>query len=190
MEHDLFLVDRRNDKIIINSHTSGGTGVRTSVMVYDTIDSICDPWLDKSRYAANEPNLNTTIPCYLTDSLANLTTERNGISIGPQIGFILLIYIKEKYNSPLIYVTENGKLQQSSINIVHHTHISYTSINDPALNDIDRINYYHDHLSIGVNVKGYFVWSLLDNIEWDYNNNLKRYQKLSAQWFKNFLKRL
>jgi len=26
------LVDRRNDKVIINSHISGGTGVRTPVM--------------------------------------------------------------------------------------------------------------------------------------------------------------
>ncbi|RHN56530.1 putative beta-glucosidase [Medicago truncatula] len=164
-----------------------------------------------SRYAANAPNLNTTIPCYLTDSLANLTTERNGIPIGPQaasdwfysypIGFKkLLVYIKEKYKNPLIYVTENGIDEK----------------NDPtlpleeALKDIDRIHYYQDHLSylqsairIGVNVKGYFAWSLLDNFEWgegytvrfgmnfvDYNNDLKRYQKLSAQWFKNFLKRL
>ena len=28
-----FLVDRRNGKVIINSHTSGGTGVRTPIVI-------------------------------------------------------------------------------------------------------------------------------------------------------------
>ncbi|KAI9124810.1 hypothetical protein K1719_004137 [Acacia pycnantha] len=71
-----------------------------------------------------------------------------------------------------------------------------------------RIRYHNGYLSSllhsinedGCNVKGYFVWSLLDNWEWaagytsrfglyfvDYRDNLKRYPKQSVQWFKNFL---
>ncbi|KAK4493432.1 hypothetical protein RD792_011596 [Penstemon davidsonii] len=81
------------------------------------------------------------------------------------------------------------------------------SIKD-ALKDQKRIKYHNDYLTNllaaikddGCNVKGYFVWSLLDNWEWqagfssrfglyyvDYNDKLKRYAKDSVKWFKNFL---
>ncbi|KAE8037064.1 hypothetical protein FH972_009689 [Carpinus fangiana] len=111
----------------------------------------------------------------------------------------LLLYVKGKYHNPLIYITENG---------VDESNNATLSLEE-ALADKHRIEYYYGHLSYlrkaimdRVNVKGYFAWSLLDDFEWnsgytiqfgihyvDYKNELKRHPKLSAHWFKNFLKK-
>ena len=57
----------------------------------------------------------------------------------------------------------------------------------------------HLHCSSGVDVRGHFTWSLLDNFEWasgytarfgliyvDRNDGFKRYMKKSAKWFNEF----
>ncbi|KAK6157142.1 hypothetical protein DH2020_011390 [Rehmannia glutinosa] len=80
---------------------------------------------------------------------------------------------------------------------------------DKALKDDKRINYHRDYLSNlsaairqdDCDIRGYFVWSLLDNWEWnmgytvrfglyyvDFKNNLTRIPKSSVKWFKNMLK--
>ncbi|XP_010521462.1 PREDICTED: beta-glucosidase 40-like isoform X2 [Tarenaya hassleriana] len=110
----------------------------------------------------------------------------------------LMNYIRIRYGNPPVIITENGMDDPNNILISREN----------ALKDEKRIRYHHDYLSNlqaaisedGCNVKGYFVWSLLDNWEWaagytsrfglyfvDYRDNLKRYPKNSVRWFTSFL---
>ncbi|KAK2981650.1 hypothetical protein RJ640_027105 [Escallonia rubra] len=145
---------------------------------------------------------------YNTDPRVTYATERNGIPIGPPSAsdwlyiypqgiYKLLGHVKKTYNDPLIYITENG---------VDETNDGKLTLSD-ARDDMTRLKYHQDHLSFlkkaideGVNVKGYFIWSLMDNFEWndgytvrfgiihvDYNNEFERYPKASAIWLMNFL---
>ncbi|CAL0334131.1 unnamed protein product [Lupinus luteus] len=163
-----------------------------------------------SSYAFPAPPTNGE-PSYQTDSLTNSSFERNGRPLGLRAASFwlyfypkglrdLLIYTKNKYNNPLIYITENG---MSEFN-------DPTLSLDEALVDTYRIDYHYRHLFYlryaieehGVNVRGYYPWSFSDNLEWssgftlrfglvfvDFKNDLKRHQKVSAKWYKNFLKK-
>ncbi|XP_020214401.2 beta-glucosidase 24 [Cajanus cajan] len=162
-----------------------------------------------SNYVSDASHQSNVKFNYVTDSLVNHSFVRDGKSIGLNVAsewlYVypkgirnLLLYTKEKYNNPLIYITENG------INEYDDPSLSL----EESLLDTYRIDYHYRHLFYlqdaiknGVNVKGYFAWSLLDNFEWqsgytmrfgmnfvNYKNGLERYPKLSALWFKNFLK--
>ncbi|XP_010265851.1 PREDICTED: beta-glucosidase 12-like isoform X1 [Nelumbo nucifera] len=163
-----------------------------------------------ANYAANVLSFNSVNISYNTDSHVNLSTTRKGALIGKQAGsswlFVyprgihdLLLYVKKQYKDPVIYITENGVSEKDDSSLTLKE----------ALVDNLRIEYYQSHLSFvqkaikkGVNVKGYFARSLMDNFEWsdgysvrfginyiDYKNGLKRYPKHSAYWFKKFLQR-
>lgn len=71
----------------------------------------------------------------------------------------LLLYTKERYGLPT-YVTENGLAwKEDNVTV--------------AVDDKERQQYLHDHiqavgdaLTAGADVRGYFVWSFQDNLEW------------------------
>jgi beta-glucosidase len=74
----------------------------------------------------------------------------------------ILVWVKERYGNLPIYITENGAAFYDPPVAEHGR------IHDPL-----RVSYLRGHLQAvhaaiarGVNVQGYMVWSLLDNLEW------------------------
>jgi beta-glucosidase len=108
----------------------------------------------------------------------------------------MLVRIKDEYADVPIYVTENGRAVHDYI--------------DPegGVDDEERISYLdshfraaHEAMERGVDLRGYMVWSFLDNFEWaegyskrfglvfvEYGTQ-QRIPKSSARWYSGVIKR-
>jgi beta-glucosidase len=106
-----------------------------------------------------------------------------------------LIRLRDRYGNLELYVTENGACYDDKL------------LASDVVVDNDRIAYLRDHLAAvldalaaGVNLHGYFVWSLLDNFEWAQGysrrfgivyvdfRTLKRTPKASYHWLAEVIK--
>ncbi len=118
-----------------------------------------------------------------------------GWEVDPEALTDLLVRLKDEYNAPPIYLTENGA--------ACHDYV------DPngEVKDYDRVSYIRSHLlavsdaiARGVDVRGYFVWSLMDNFEWAYGYSRRfgliwvdyptgrRIPKASFAWYRSVIR--
>ena len=102
----------------------------------------------------------------------------------------LLNRIHDDYRLPPIYITENGAAFKDEVSA------------DGKVHDPRRLDYLRQHIiqtrlamDDGVDVRGYFAWSLLDNFEWSYGytkrfgiirvdfDSQERIVKDSGEWY-------
>jgi len=99
---------------------------------------------------------------YITFPLRGLPRTAMGWEVNPAGLRTLLVRLGEEYpDLPPLYVTENGAAYDDEVAA------------DGAIHDELRKKYILDHIAAvsdaiadGADVRGYFVWSLLDNFEW------------------------
>jgi len=113
------------------------------------------------------------------------------IFIGPEVGYWTIRNVSELWKPRALYITENGC---SSDDVVTA---------DVRIEDTDRVMYLRNHLTHlhraaaeGYPIQGYFLWSLLDNFEWEQGYSKRfgihyvdyktqaRIPKLSAEWYR------
>jgi beta-glucosidase len=92
------------------------------------------------------------------------TYTETGWEVCPPALTDTLVWVKQRYGNLPIYVTENGAAFFDPPALEGHR------LADPLRVDYLRthIKAIHGAMAQGVDVRGYFVWSLLDNFEWSH----------------------
>lgn len=138
-DEEIELIKGTSDFFPLNTYATYLTAHQNDVDEY--IESISF-WTDKGTSQFFDPNWTHVV---------------DWVDLQP-LGFRKLInYVYNTYGQPEIIVTENGWADITA-----------------SLNDSDRITYIKEYLSAlldaryidGINVTGYTIWSIMDNLEW------------------------
>ncbi|CAD6244337.1 GSCOCG00013351001-RA-CDS [Cotesia congregata] len=104
-------------------------------------------------------NVTSTVSFFGDIEMLEVPANQNGAAFSDRSTSWALVSTIQKINKdfevPMIMITENGYWDRGQ------------------LADIGRAKYHHEHLSElpgliaqGINIRGYFAWSLIDNFEW------------------------
>ncbi|GAG58474.1 unnamed protein product, partial [marine sediment metagenome] len=118
-----------------------------------------------------------------------------GWEIYPQGLYDLIVRLRKEYTQLPIYITENGAAFNDTLS------------EEKQIKDVERIDYIKRHLmkiadlnQQGADIRGYYLWSLMDNFEWTYGYSKRfgivyvdfktqeRILKDSALWYKDVIK--
>ena len=142
----------------------------------------------------NPEDLNNMLKLISPEKVEGREYSEMGWEVCPEGLYDLLMRVDKDYNHPIIYITENGMACKDD-----------KIVNNVVL-DEDRIIYLKQYLQAshraiekGVKLKGYFVWTLMDNFEWieGYskrfgiirvnNKTQERIWKKSAKWYQEVI---
>lgn len=182
------------DFFALNHYTSGWT------WECDTNASLIE---EKTWETDKESCTSATNP--INNSLIGTPAASSWLYSVPQGIYQTIEWVNNRYNLSSIENIANG----------HGIYITENGVDSPnenettmVLDDTFRVNFLNDYIDYvmqakydGINVLGYFVWSLLDNFEWadgyskrfgiHYVNftdpNRTRIAKQSATWFKEYI---
>lgn len=123
-------------------------------IISNSVDHIGINYYTRAVYAHDEQQQFTTI------EQANAPKTDMNWEIYPQGLTDLLVTYNDLYDLPPLFITENGAAMKDQLV-------------DGQVKDEDRIAYFDAHLNAvndaieqGVDIRGYFAWSLMDNFEW------------------------
>src|SRR5262249_52344773 len=130
----------------------------------------------------------------VADAPPHLQRTAMGWPIAPTCLADLLIRVRRDYGELPLLITENGAAFDDVLD-------GGEVVEDPA-----RVSYLREHIEAvelaraeGVDVRGYYVWSLLDNFEWEYGYEKRfgivfvdfptqrRIPKRSALWYRDLI---
>lgn len=152
-------------------------------------------WFGLNHYSPHyiKADSGNLLGCSFGAAPAEVAKTSIGWTIVPDAFRDTLLEIDARFRLP-IYVLENGTADADKVNAEGHVQdngrIAYLQAYTAAMQEA---------IAAGANVRGYFVWSLLDNFEWtagysqrfglvyvDYPTQ-RRIPKASAQWYSDLI---
>lgn len=181
MRGDLDAISRSVDFVGINYYSRERASYRWYVPFLKT-------WVTRGTEAAREPAAAGPLA-------EGVERTAMGWEVWPEGFSHILRVLREDYGNPPVYITENGAAFEDRLV-------------EGSVHDGRRVSFLAGYLAAlagslaeGSDVRGYFVWSLLDNFEWSYGtgkrfgivyvdfDGQRRIIKDSGLWYRDLIRR-